>query len=171
MMGDVLNRATGQYLKSVNTPDFDPEKWIINPDLKDVGGVDQKYWLIEGDAVRSMNSSEKIDNYLPAAITKKNLDLRAAVNEYITGHYDAIAKLSLLAAWIEGMEKKYPNRISLVESVWVWVQSCIDLYDEKSKEIAGVPSLDALDAITWDLTKLDASDPKVSFVTVKNTTD
>lgn len=30
-MSNVFNRITGKLLKSVNTPDFDPNIWIINP--------------------------------------------------------------------------------------------------------------------------------------------
>lgn len=50
-MANVLNRTTKQYLTSVNTPDFDPALWIINPDLSTVGGFAPVYWNIVGDTV------------------------------------------------------------------------------------------------------------------------
>lgn len=32
-MAAVLNKQTLEYLESVNTPDYHPADWIINPDL------------------------------------------------------------------------------------------------------------------------------------------
>jgi hypothetical protein len=50
-MANVLNRTTNEYLLSVNTPDYDPASWIINPDLSAVLGVPSAYWVITGDVV------------------------------------------------------------------------------------------------------------------------
>lgn len=53
-MAAVLNRATKEYLKSVNTPDYGVD-WIINPDLSAVVGHPSKYWVITGDVVTLMD--------------------------------------------------------------------------------------------------------------------
>ncbi len=68
-MSDVLNRTTGQFLKSVHTPDFDVADWIINPDLTAVAGQPSKYWLIAGDVVSLASAGEQttIDSDLAAA--------------------------------------------------------------------------------------------------------
>jgi len=58
-MSDVVNKLTGQYLTSVNTPDYDPVDWLINPDLSAVAGVPQQYWKVENDAVVEMDQAEK----------------------------------------------------------------------------------------------------------------
>lgn len=50
-MANVLNKTTNEYLFSVNTPDFDPAQWLINPDLSAVAGFDPKYWVITGNVV------------------------------------------------------------------------------------------------------------------------
>lgn len=55
-MANVLNRESKEYLKSVNTPAYPITDWIINPVLPD---CDKKYWVIEGDNVREMNTTEK----------------------------------------------------------------------------------------------------------------
>ena len=55
-MSNVLNKHTKQYLRSVNTPDFSPDEWLINPILPN---CDQKFWLIEGDTIREMTQEEK----------------------------------------------------------------------------------------------------------------
>lgn len=58
-MADVLNRTTKQLLRSVNSPDYDPADWIINPDLSGVSGVPVVYWKIDGDTVSEMSQAEK----------------------------------------------------------------------------------------------------------------
>lgn len=58
-MADVLHRTTKQLLRSVNTPDYPSEDWIINPDLSAVGGYASKYWLISGDAVSLMSEADR----------------------------------------------------------------------------------------------------------------
>lgn len=58
-MANVLNRITGEYLKSVNTPDYSTTDWIINPDLSGVSGVPVRYWKIAEDAVSEMTELEK----------------------------------------------------------------------------------------------------------------
>jgi len=63
-MADVLHKETLQYLKSVHTPNYDPEEWLINPDLSAVEGVDPKYWKIQDDKVLEMSGEEKDTAYL-----------------------------------------------------------------------------------------------------------
>lgn len=170
-MGDVLNRTTKEFLKSVNTPDYDPADWIVNPDLKDVSGVDPKYWVVEGDVVRSMDATEKVTNLLPAAMTQKYKALDADITTYLNKHYDNEAKQSFLASWIEGVDKKYVNRIVLIQSVWSWVQKSIGVYKGAADAIFAATSFSELDAVTWDFAQFDASDPIVSVITVQETVD
>ena len=47
-MAHVFNRTTGQFLQSVNTPDFDVADWVLNPDLVATVGQPVKYWFIPG---------------------------------------------------------------------------------------------------------------------------
>lgn len=72
-MANVLNRTTLQYLKSVNTPDYDPADWIINPDLSAVNGVPKKYWKISGNSVLEMTPQEKSDKDQELANTPTNI--------------------------------------------------------------------------------------------------
>ena len=45
-MASVFNKTTGEYKKSVHSPDYDNTYWVINPDVTALvsGGVPQKYW-------------------------------------------------------------------------------------------------------------------------------
>lgn len=58
-MAAVINRITKELKLSVNTPDYPPESWIINPDLSKVKGFDQKYWKIDADNVVLASESER----------------------------------------------------------------------------------------------------------------
>jgi len=58
-MADVLNRATRELRRSVNTPEYPAEDWIINPDLSAVEGYPAKYWLIDGDTVSLMDEAAR----------------------------------------------------------------------------------------------------------------
>ena len=35
-MSNVINKITGQYITSVNTPDYKTKEWIINPSQADI---------------------------------------------------------------------------------------------------------------------------------------
>ena len=59
-MADVVNITTYQYLQSVNTPDYDPGSWLINPDLTAVAGLDPRYWKVVSNAVVPMTSAEQL---------------------------------------------------------------------------------------------------------------
>lgn len=57
-MANVLNRTSLDYFESVNTPDYDPAEWLINPDLSALDGVPVAHWKIVGDAVLAMTVEE-----------------------------------------------------------------------------------------------------------------
>lgn len=83
-MASVLNRTTMVYLISVNTPDYDPADWLVNPDTTPVVGVPVYYWKLTGDVLSEMTVEEKevVDtsregekNFLVATYTaNKSLD-------------------------------------------------------------------------------------------------
>lgn len=63
-MGLVVNKTTNAVLKSVNTPDYDSNDWLINPDTSAITGVPEKYWKVSGSDVLEMTTEEKqiVDN-------------------------------------------------------------------------------------------------------------
>lgn len=58
-MASVINRTTLEFRKSVNTPDFNSNDYIINPDMSAVAGIPIKYWKISGDNVLAMTQLER----------------------------------------------------------------------------------------------------------------
>ena len=84
-MANVINQsAPYQYLQFVNTPDYDPNVWVINPDLSGVVGVEQKYWKVVSGAVVEMTSDEKaaVD---AALIAKTILNGKYKVSAFTNG--------------------------------------------------------------------------------------
>jgi hypothetical protein len=73
-MAHVLHKTADpvDYRVSVNTPDFPPADWFINPDVSAVVAVPTKYWARPlSDPVTEMSQSEKdaVDAAEAAAIT------------------------------------------------------------------------------------------------------
>jgi len=58
-MASVVNRSTKVHLRSVHTPDYPSQDWIINPDLTKLKGIETKYWVVKGDFVGEMSDSAK----------------------------------------------------------------------------------------------------------------
>lgn len=84
-MADVFNRTDGRYLQSVNTPDFDPAAWIINPDLTSVAGQPVRYWIIDppdGDIIRLADAGEQAAIDLNLATRRINTQKESAKNQF-----------------------------------------------------------------------------------------
>lgn len=82
-MADVINRATAELRRSVNTPDYDPGDWVINPDLSAVAGVDPKFWTVDGDSVREMTTAEKDAALLDAEKARRYSEITRRTHELI----------------------------------------------------------------------------------------
>lgn len=92
-MANVLNRTSLVYLESVNTPEYDPSEWIINPDLSSVSDIPVSYWKIVGDTVEAMSEEEREDFERVAPYRGLDLDgaktvKKTMVNEFRDQHMD-----------------------------------------------------------------------------------
>lgn len=58
-MSNVLNRSTLEYLTSVNTPDFPPAQFVINPDLSAVQNFPPKYWILTGNTITLQSPAQR----------------------------------------------------------------------------------------------------------------
>jgi hypothetical protein len=59
-MANVLNRTTLEYRASVNTADYPPSDWLINPDLSAVAGLDPAFWIVDAQQVRPRTDAERL---------------------------------------------------------------------------------------------------------------
>ena len=74
---NVIEKKTMRYLKSVHTPLYDNENYIINPVLPK---CDKKYWVIKDNTVVEMTEAEKAikDTELATALDAKNAIIQLA---------------------------------------------------------------------------------------------
>ena len=73
-MADVINRTPAPngvyvYRQSVNTPDFPPAAWLVNPDLSSVRTFPTRHWKVVGETVVRMSAAERADVDAPPAPT------------------------------------------------------------------------------------------------------
>jgi hypothetical protein len=86
-MSNVLNKITLQYLQFVNTPDYDTNIWIINPDLSAVVDLNSKFWKLIYDPESIIQ-----DGYSVVPMTQEEQDVviaaeRALIIPRMTGDY------------------------------------------------------------------------------------
>jgi hypothetical protein len=77
-MADVINKTTGEYRKSVHTPDYPEKDWLINPDLKQVSGLDPSLWVVVGDAVLPMPEEQRVAKAQAAEEAAKLAEVNSA---------------------------------------------------------------------------------------------
>lgn len=58
-MSTVVHRKSFEVVKHANTPDYDPNTWLINPDMSKVSGFDKKYWMVRGDELVPMTEAAR----------------------------------------------------------------------------------------------------------------
>lgn len=162
-MSNVLNRTTRKLLTSVNTPDYSPAEWIIRPDLSAVKGVDPKFWVIEGDAVRVMTDAEKITNVLPLSKMEKLTRFDVEINQFIAGHYDDGSQKTLTVLLVEAVATGLYNRAGYIQRALNWVKSCIGYFYGRGAAVKAATTFEQLDAVSWDLSPLGEVDPLVTI--------
>ena len=59
-MSVVYNKETGKIIRSAHTPDYQDDKWAVNPDLSEgIDNVPLYYRKLEKGRVSEMTQSEK----------------------------------------------------------------------------------------------------------------
>jgi hypothetical protein len=87
-MGAVLNRETLQYIQFVNTPDYDPTIWVINPDITPVENVAPMFWFINpDDSLSIMTDAQMTTTYLTLAISNQGDAIDAYRNTVLYGDF------------------------------------------------------------------------------------
>ena len=137
-MSNVFNRETKQYLKSVNTPDYDRPTgkhwedgtWIINPIF--VPKCDSKYMVVEGNDIREMTLEEKaVIDYVapipePEPLTAEELEKERNKNiaDEIAIKYPLSAELAL--NW-----KIHAGELTMISSEIVEFRNTVNLAKAK----------------------------------------
>lgn len=171
-MADVIHRterdSNGFLLRaySVNTPNYDTDDWLVNPDLSGVEGVAEYYWKVTGTppggAVEEMNQAEKdvVDAArLATAKTIMKPSLAAAGDAYVSQRYPNWAQLDVL--YIDAVRDR-PNRWGYLIPYMKWREKVSAEVKVKQDAVDAATDADDAYAIALDTTTLDAEDPGVT---------
>lgn len=168
-MADAIHRTTLQQVSSVNTPDYDPGDWIINPDLSAVSGVLKKYWKIVGDTVVEMNQTEKdaVDaQELADAKTARRLALRAEGWGYVEGRYDAGKQRMFQSLYAEAKSSGKTNRAAHIESWFTWLEGCADHVKTKVDNVDAETTVAGVNAVVLNEAGMTAGDPGTTLASI-----
>jgi len=123
-MANVFNKSTFEYKRSVNTPDFSPVEWAINPDVDDLilAEVPQRYWKWNPltSEVVEMTEAEKAQRDQSALVLPRTfverMEKGISIEESSTKIYDYLPEQGV--AYVEYV-KFSTNSSSLVLTVEV----------------------------------------------------
>lgn len=79
-MANVFCIETNKYLRSVNTPEYESENYLINPSVPE---CDEKYWKAVDGEVAEMSTVEKtvVDSLIAKDATDAQNNLLRALSE------------------------------------------------------------------------------------------
>lgn len=158
----VANRVTN-YLRSVNTPDYTSNpNALINPDLTNVSGVDQKFWKVVSDStVVEMDGTDK-SALLPADKTSQSLLLRRESETYVDNKYPE--RVELNAQYLDSLEKGFADRVDYIQPWRDWIGGVKNYAKDKEQSISDSTSYEELNSVSWDFSaEFDASDPQITL--------
>lgn len=166
-MATVVNKTTFEVIESVNTPDYDPNEWLINPVIPD---VPKRYWRIVNGILKVKTASQRaasdVENLVAVKENKKQ-NLKEELGEAVRSKYSDDEKLSLLLILQLAVASGNTARVNYIAQLANWIdqgQNILygiqDLVDSTATE-AGV------DSIEMDLESWLSSDPQVVIRTAK----
>jgi len=178
-MADLIHRtnrdSNGALLEkfSVNTPDFSPASWIINPDLSGVDGIAEYYWKTVGDNVVEMDAGEKttVDAVrLSDAKTTRQAYLRDRGTSYQEERYSA-GDQNILRTLFSESQGLRPNRALYIKPWNIWVD---EVATEVKTQVASVDSqttVNDVNAVVLDEATLTSNDPLITVDDALGVTD
>ena len=167
-MSDVLHRQTLEYRKSVNTPEYDPADWLINPTLPD---CPQELWEVSGDEVVEMSPADQAIFYaqkLEDAKTSKKADLRDTVYAALALEgYDPLILIYASEIKNEAAINGDLERASYVGQLRTWIDEGVDLLDTAYEQTDNATTPEQVEAVSVDLNGWLSSNPKISTRTAR----
>lgn len=172
-MGNVVDKATGQLIMSVNTPDYDPELFLIQdkenplPGLADLVArkVDPKYWVVGAADVSEMPADQKdfVDKATLEAYKLAYYDnLGAATQAFIETHYKDRKQRTLTFMYAEAGLNNAPEVVAYIQLAWNWVLKIVRVYHALQPRIMQAASIQEVQSFTIDFKAFEAADPKVT---------
>jgi hypothetical protein len=166
-MSTVVNKATFQVILSANTPEYDPNEWLINPDIPD---APKRHWRILNGNLRLKTASQiaTADAEFLAEIKegKKN-GLKAQLGEALESKYSNDEKLSLLLILQLAVASGNTARVGYVSQLAGWIDQGQDLLYAAQDSVDSAATVEDVENIQLDLSSWLAADPQVVIRTAK----
>lgn len=153
-MALVVHRTTLETRYGVGGSGFDPDVWLIDPDLSALAGVPSKYWKVSGNAIVEMSASEKTaqDAAILESVKASRIGyLDGKVRGYIYEHYEPHRQSSFTTLFSEAGMQQWWNRLYYVGSGINWVKTVIWWYYTAAYQIMSCSTPAEVEALDWDM--------------------
>jgi hypothetical protein len=166
----VVNRTTFQIIDSVNTPDYDPLFWLINPPGLDIllsTAVPVRYWKVVGDDLAEMTQPEKdvVDTNaasVAAMISALQDQIDNDVSNYVLTRYTVTQQISFTKIFADGIRKKLIPRVEYIQQFFDWVDTVVAYGNSLKTQVATFTSLTQASSLVEDFTPFNATDPNIT---------
>jgi len=161
-MSIVAHRITLIVLYSVDTPEYDPSEWLINPTIPD---APKRYWIVDGDDLREATEEEKgpIDvEYVAQQKESRIQELREQYNEALDSRYETRTLLYASYLLTKAMASMNDEAVDYLASLAQWVEDGDVLVEAAEELIESSTTAEDVQAVSLTLTSWLDADPKVS---------
>ncbi len=161
-MSTVVNKVTLEVKVSVNTPEYPPSDWLINPTIPD---APKRYWIVEGDGLREATEEEKgpIDvEYLAQQKESRIQELREQYEDALDSRYKTRTLLYASYLLTKAMASMEEETVEYLSGLAQWVEDGDVLVEAAEELIESCETADDVQAVSLTLTSWLAADPKVS---------
>lgn len=164
-IGNVLHKASKLYLTDVELTSYEGEDWIHNPDMSAVEGVPVRYWKIVLEDVYAMSQAERVAldaPELPTFKAQRKDVIRRDMLSYVNGKYDPTTFAILNSLDADALDSGLTNRAAYIDDMRDWIISLIQQQDTYGAAIDACTTWEAIEAIVWDFSSFESSDPGIT---------
>ena len=147
--------------------DSSAKAFMANPKAKFVDGIFTIDEIPGSDApsvndVRSFKIKE-LERYTPGFISYRDGTVRYTKEKQSSFHgiYIRCERLLRLPETSQALKDACEAKIALIESVYAWIESVLARHYVTLNALKAAETLEELDAVTWDYSDLNATDPDV----------
>lgn len=162
-MATVVSKSTFRVLRSVNTTDYPPSEWWINPDLP---AAPDYYWKAGADGPVEMDAGERAAVDLSRLATRKvdrSAEIAAYAASLFSERYPEFRQqkyaIMLTQAYADGLT----NRVNYIRQLGAWSDEAMTAAFTAEQQIAACATIEQVNAIELDESWL-ANDPGVSLM-------
>tara|TARA_R100001530_G_scaffold22267_1_gene18346 strand:- start:13 stop:570 length:558 start_codon:yes stop_codon:yes gene_type:complete len=163
----VVNKQTFEIKLSVNTPDYSPSEWLINPTIPQ---APKRYWIVDGNelTIKDATGQATADaEYLVSQKESRKNELETEHLEELETRYPAHRREALQLLLTEAMITGNIERAEYIGQAVAWAeQGRTDLYTVQDQVDAAVTPEEA-NTQTLNLEDWLAVDPKISVRTAE----